>query len=47
MSLVDVTTENERAVYKLTTHKTQEAFVAPMSESYAQTWFRADREDRG
>jgi len=37
VSLVEVTTENERAVYNLTTHKTQKAFVAPMSGSYAQT----------
>jgi RimJ/RimL family protein N-acetyltransferase len=39
IGLVEVTTENERIVYKLATHKTQEAFVAPMSGSYADALF--------
>jgi RimJ/RimL family protein N-acetyltransferase len=37
--LVEVTTENERDVYQLKTHKTQEEFVAPMSASYADALF--------
>lgn len=39
VQLVEVTTDNERAVYKLRTHKTQEEFVAPMSASYADALF--------
>jgi len=39
VSLVEVTAENERIVYKLATHKTQEAFVAPMSGSFADALF--------
>jgi RimJ/RimL family protein N-acetyltransferase len=39
IGLVEVTTENERVVYKLATHKTQEAFVAPMSGSYSDALF--------
>jgi RimJ/RimL family protein N-acetyltransferase len=39
VSLVEVTTENERIVHKLATHKTQEAFVAPMLGSYADALF--------
>ncbi len=37
--LIEVTVENESAVYKLRTHKTQEAFVAPMKWSYADALF--------
>ncbi len=37
--LVEVTTENEGAVSKLATHKTQEEFVAPMLWSYADALF--------
>jgi RimJ/RimL family protein N-acetyltransferase len=39
IGLAEVTTENERVVFKLATHKTQEAFVAPMSGSYADALF--------
>jgi len=39
VSLFEVTVDNERAVYKLRTHKTQEAFVAPMAGSYADALF--------
>ena len=39
VSLVQVTAENERVVYKLATHKTQDAFVAPMSGSFADALF--------
>ena len=37
--LVEVTTDNERAVSKLATHKTQEEFVAPMLWSFADALF--------
>lgn len=37
--LFEVNVENERVVYKLATHKTQEAFVAPMTGSYADALF--------
>ncbi len=37
--LVEVTTENERVVARLRTHKTQEEFVAPMLASYADALF--------
>lgn len=54
--LVEVTTENFAAVYGLTTHKTQESFVAPVPRSLAQAlirpedatsvpWFRAIEAD--
>jgi RimJ/RimL family protein N-acetyltransferase len=39
VSLFEVTVDNERVVYKLRTHKTQEAFVAPMADSYADALF--------
>jgi RimJ/RimL family protein N-acetyltransferase len=50
--LVEVTSENFAAVYRLATHKTQESFVAPVPRSLAQAlirpsdsttgpWFRA------
>ena len=39
LRMVEVTTENEREVYRLKTHKTQEEFVAPMSASYADALF--------
>jgi RimJ/RimL family protein N-acetyltransferase len=37
--LVEVTVDNNRAVYKLRTHKSQEAFVAPMTGSFADALF--------
>jgi RimJ/RimL family protein N-acetyltransferase/ribosomal protein S18 acetylase RimI-like enzyme len=37
--LVEITQANERAVSKLVTHKTQEAFVAPMFSSFADALF--------
>ena len=37
--LVEVTTENEAAVSGLATHRTQEAFVAPMLRSFADALF--------
>jgi RimJ/RimL family protein N-acetyltransferase len=37
--LFEVNVDNERVVYKLATHKTQEAFVAPMTGSYADALF--------
>ena len=37
--LVEVTNENEAAVSGLTTHKTQEAFVAPVLRSFADALF--------
>jgi RimJ/RimL family protein N-acetyltransferase len=39
VSLVPVTLENERSVLELRTHKSQEAFVAPMLNSYADALF--------
>lgn len=39
IQLIEITTENEAAVSKLRTHKTQEAFVAPMLWSYADALF--------
>lgn len=39
VGLVDITTENERVVSKLATHKTQEAFVAPMLASFTDALF--------
>jgi RimJ/RimL family protein N-acetyltransferase len=39
VSLIEVTTENEGKVSKLATHKTQEAFVAPMCWSFADALF--------
>ena len=39
LSLIEVTTENEGKVSKLVTHKTQEAFVAPMCWSFADALF--------
>jgi GNAT superfamily N-acetyltransferase len=39
LRLVEVTTGNERMVSKLTTHKTQEAFVAPMAWSFTDALF--------
>ncbi|HSJ85361.1 MAG TPA: GNAT family N-acetyltransferase [Acidimicrobiia bacterium] len=39
VGLVEVTPENERIVSKLATHKTQEAFVAPMCWSFADALF--------
>jgi len=39
LHLVELTTENERDVFRLRTHKTQEEFVAPMSGSYADALF--------
>jgi RimJ/RimL family protein N-acetyltransferase len=39
LRLVEVTTDNERVVSKLTTHKTQEAFVAPMAWSFTDALF--------
>jgi RimJ/RimL family protein N-acetyltransferase len=39
VSLIEVTTENEGKVSKLVTHKTQEAFVAPMCWSFADALF--------
>jgi len=39
VTLVEITTANERAVSKLRTHKTQEAFVAPMGRSFTDALF--------
>jgi RimJ/RimL family protein N-acetyltransferase len=39
VSLIEVTTENEGKVSKLATHKTQEAFVAPMCWSFTDALF--------
>ena len=39
MSLVEVKVENNRAVYRLRTHKTQEGMVAPMAGSFADALF--------
>jgi GNAT superfamily N-acetyltransferase len=39
VALIEVNADNERAVYKLRTHKTQEAFVAPMASSFADALF--------
>ena len=39
VGLIEVTTENEGKVSKLATHKTQEAFVAPMCWSFADALF--------
>ncbi len=39
IELIEVTTENESKVYRLKTHKTQQAFVAPMKWSYADALF--------
>jgi RimJ/RimL family protein N-acetyltransferase len=39
VGLIEVTTENEGKVSKLATHKTQEAFVAPMCWSFTDALF--------
>ena len=39
MDLVEITVDNERAVSRLKTHKTQEAFVAPMGWSFTDALF--------
>lgn len=39
IELIEVTTENESKVYRLRTHKTQQAFVAPMKWSYSDALF--------
>jgi len=39
LTLVEVTTDNERDVFRLRTHKTQEEFVAPMSDTFADALF--------
>lgn len=39
LRLVPVGLDNERAVYRLRTHKTQEAFVSPMADSFADALF--------
>ena len=39
VSLLEVTTENEATVASLTTHRTQEEFVAPMLRSFADALF--------
>ncbi len=39
LELVEVTTENERTVSELATHRTQEEFVAPMLRSFADALF--------
>jgi len=39
LRLVEVTSDNERMVSKLTTHKSQEAFVAPMAWSFTDALF--------
>ena len=39
VDLVAVTTDNERAVSKLATHKTQESFVSPMAHSFTDALF--------
>ena len=39
VALEEVAPANERAVYRLATHKTQESFVAPMSDSFADALF--------
>jgi RimJ/RimL family protein N-acetyltransferase len=39
LRLGEVTTSNERVVSRLTTHKTQEAFVAPMAWSFTDALF--------
>lgn len=39
VSLADVTVDNERDVFRLKTHKSQEEFVAPMSGSFADALF--------
>jgi len=39
VSLVEITTENVNAVWRLATHKTQERFVAPMVQSFTDALF--------
>jgi RimJ/RimL family protein N-acetyltransferase len=39
VELIEVTAENERTVAKLSTHKTQESFVAPMLASFTDALF--------
>lgn len=39
VGLIPIDVHNERAVYRLRTHKTQEQFVAPMGDSYADALF--------
>jgi len=39
IGLIEITTENERTLSKLTTHKTQEGFVAPMLASFTDALF--------
>jgi RimJ/RimL family protein N-acetyltransferase len=39
VELIEITTENERAVARLSTHKTQESFVAPMLASFTDALF--------
>jgi RimJ/RimL family protein N-acetyltransferase len=39
VSLAEVSAENERATSRLLTHKTQEAFVAPMARSFTDALF--------
>jgi RimJ/RimL family protein N-acetyltransferase len=39
VGLIDITTENERVVSKLSTHRTQEEFVAPMLASFTDALF--------
>jgi RimJ/RimL family protein N-acetyltransferase len=39
VELIEVTTENERTVARLSTHKTQESFVAPMLASFTDALF--------
>jgi RimJ/RimL family protein N-acetyltransferase/GNAT superfamily N-acetyltransferase len=39
VSLVEITTDNAGAVFRLATHKTQERFVATMAESFADALF--------
>jgi RimJ/RimL family protein N-acetyltransferase len=39
VGLIDITTENERMVSKLSTHRTQEEFVAPMLASFTDALF--------
>lgn len=39
VGLIDITTENERIVSKLSTHRTQEEFVAPMLASFTDALF--------
>ncbi len=44
VSLVEITADNAATVARLTTHKTQERFVAPVAQSYGDALFPAEED---